>query len=121
MENKIQLNASLKFNPQGELIGRDLLVNFREESVEECCQLLADFTRRFNLNLGLVESPQLQSPQGKAVTVTYQKPEQERVPAPRCPRCLVPMQRYASKYKPNSYWLGCPNFRLTGCLEKMPA
>lgn len=117
--NRVQLNASLRFAPNGELMSRDLLINFREGSVESCQQLVVDFAKRFNLNLGLAVN-QLPQPQIMPVAVKTSQDEQEQLPTPRCRRCNVPMQRYASKYKPNSFWLGCPNFRVNGCLEKMP-
>lgn len=118
--NRVQLNASLRFSPTGELMSRDLLINFREGSVESCQQLVVDFAKRFNLNLGLAAN-QLPEPQTAPVAVKIRHDERDNLPAPMCPRCHVQMRRYASKYRPNSYWLGCPNFRVNGCLEKMPA
>jgi hypothetical protein len=120
MENRIQLNANLRFAPSGELTSRDLLINFREQDLDRCCELVADFTKRFNLNLGLAPNL-LPQPQATAVAVKVHQDEQDQLPVPRCPRCNVEMRRYASKFRPNSYWLGCPNFRVNGCLEKLPA
>jgi len=123
-DNRIQLNASLKFNPAGELISRDLLINFREQNVEDCSKLLSDFTRKFNLNLGLAESKQLPQPQGQVVVVKHEQPRVEDKPAPRCPKCDVPMQlkfcRKPGRYF-NTSFFSCPNWALTGCLEKVAA
>jgi len=103
--NKIQLNANLRFNPAGQLVGRDLLINFREQSVAECVKLLNDFNRQFNLNLGL--------PEAKPAEVAVSE-------IPRCRRCNVPMRKMQSKFSSNA-WYGCPNWRVNGCLEKQPA
>lgn len=88
--------------------------------LDRCCELVADFSKKFNLNLGLAPNL-LPQPQAVPVAVKVRQDEQDQLPAPRCPRCNVEMRRYASKFKPNTYWLGCPNFRVNGCLEKLPA
>src|ERR1017187_4235552 len=66
MENRIQLNANLRFAPSGELTSRDLLINFREQDLDRCCELVADFSKRFNLNIGLAPN-QLPQPQAMQV------------------------------------------------------
>ncbi len=112
---KVQINASLRFNPSGELVGRDLLLNFREDSVENAVLLLSDFSRRFNLNLGL-SSP---------VTTEGQKPptpnteKTKSILPTQCDRCGAGLvQRTVKKLDSRHYgksFLGCSNYR-TGCL-----
>ncbi len=107
---KVQLNASLRFNPSGELISRDLLINFREESVDECVKLLGDFNRQFNINLGLAEQPKIAS---QTTILPSDAPSD-------CPRCLVPLiKRKVSNRESASYgkeFLGCGNYARKGCL-----
>ena len=110
---KIQSNASLRFNPAGELIGRDLLINFREQSVADCVKLLGDFNRQFNLNLGLPEQIAQTEPQTEVQVLPADTPT-------NCPRCHAPLiRRKVTKQDSKSYgkeFLGCVNYYKKGCL-----
>lgn len=107
---RVQLNASLRYSPSGELVSRDLLINFREESVDECVKLLGDFNKQFNINLGLAEQPQIAN---QATIGPADAPS-------NCPRCLVPLiKRTVNNPESTSYkkvFLGCGNFTKKGCL-----
>lgn len=113
-QSKLQVNASLKFSPTGELLSRDLLLNFREQSVEEVVTLLGDFSRKFNLNLGIVPTTGTEAP---AIT----KPVSNSTPLlpTQCERCgAVLVKRTVRKAGHQRYgqsFLGCSNYR-TGCL-----
>jgi ssDNA-binding Zn-finger/Zn-ribbon topoisomerase 1 len=112
---KVQLNASLRFSPSGELISRDLLLNFREQSVDEVVQLLGDFTRKFNINLGLPERTVETRPQPEAPTATLPTGTPTN-----CPRCMAPLiRRKVGNKNSASYgkeFLGCGNYTKRGCL-----
>lgn len=105
---KVQINASLRFNPTGELIGRDLLLNFREDTVDNAVILLSDFSKKFNLNLGISPTP-----------LPATKPLEPITPKPalptRCKQCgagLVKrtVKKFDSKYYGRTF-LSCSNYR----------
>jgi hypothetical protein len=110
-QTKVQLNASLRFSPTGELISRDLLLNFREQSVDEVVQLLGDFTKKFNINLGLPEPAK--EPSNAVTTIPADTPT-------ACPRCHAPLlRRKVNNRNSTSFgkeFLGCTNYARKGCL-----
>src|SRR3989344_4308966 len=111
--NKIQLNASLKFSPDGTLLSRDLLVNFRESSVPDCLKLLNDFNNQFKINLGLL-TPGAQTVETKPVEATAVLAADVPKSCERCGAELV--MRVIKKPGPNfgKKLMGCSAFSRLG-------
>ncbi len=107
-ERKFQLNASLRYSPTGELLSRDLLLNFYGSSVENCASLLAEFRRKFNLPLGLQEAQATQPKPKEPIAIL-----QAKAPS-NCPRCSASLIERQSKRDGRKFW-GCMNFARKGC------
>ncbi len=118
-DNKVQLNASLRFSPDGQLVGRDILVNVRENSVEDAMRIISDLGRRLSLNLGLPNKTTVpvvsQQPQTPAATArAIREPESPG----RCERCSSPLVLRTAQRGPRAgsrFW-SCSSFRSRGCL-----
>jgi len=107
--NKVQLNCSLRFSPDGAVVGRNVLINIRENSVAECMRLLSQFKGHLDLGTAIVTT---QQPTRQIAEVNEN--------APSCDRCHVPLikrvcRKVGSKYFNKSFW-SCPNWARNGCL-----
>jgi hypothetical protein len=127
---KVQLSFNCR--TAGErVIERSTLVNIRVDTVDEATELYNELMAKLGKDAVISEHeylPQipthvpvrLPAPSFRNEPVRVNQ-EQESEYTPRCSRCNVPMRKMQSKFKPNTAWWGCPNWRVNGCLEKMPA
>jgi hypothetical protein len=127
---KVQLSFNCR--TAGErVIERSTLVNIRTDSVDEATALYNELVEKLGQGAIISEHeylPQVPNRLPVRLPAPYDKPvpirlnqEQESEYTPRCRRCDVSMKKMQSKFKPGTSWWGCPNYRTTGCLEKMPA
>ena len=129
MNTKIQLNFSSKVNSQNQVLERSTLVNVACNSVSEAAELYEELKAALGGEVVVSQhkelpqiaerAPQQTRPQLQTSEPIYQSQDNDFPPL--CKRYGVPMKKMQSKFRPNSAWYGCPNWRLNGCLEKLPA